>query len=271
MQGAQASAQGTDFCASGYHHGVIESVMMRIGRDEIRARALSVCAEPRADTPRSYMHYNCVHGMGHGFMAVLDSDVFRALSACDTLPDAWEQSHCYGGVFMENQSAFGRSGERSTYLRPAAPLYPCTAVDTRYKSECYVEQTGYALLVHNDDFDAVFRLCQTDADVDFRHICYQGLGGDAAIMASKYVHAAVQGETVSRLCSQGPDHQGRSECVVGAVTTMVRDLSGNDAPAQNFCASILDTTLHAVCDDARRVEMQSFRNGSHTHTHTHHQ
>jgi hypothetical protein len=248
VDGMAAFNRGTDVCASGYYHGVTEAVMMRIGSEHIIDRAGTVCAEHVAPAGHSYPHYNCVHGMGHGFMAVYESDVFKSLAGCDALSDPWEQHHCYGGVFMEQLSAMHHATRPSKSLRPHEPLYPCTAVATRYKADCYMKQTAYALFVRNEDFREVFTICRDHADADFRDVCYQGLGGDAAIKASKFVagdHA--QADTIRRLCLEGTDLEARSNCIAGAVTTIIRDLAGEDAPARTLCAVLDDVSMAAVC------------------------
>ena len=46
--------------------------------------------------------------------------------------------------------------------------------NTRYKADCYMKQTAYALYVRNDDLAAVFALCRETAEQEFRPVCYQG-------------------------------------------------------------------------------------------------
>jgi len=252
LHGTAAFSQGSDLCASGFYHGVTEAVMTSIGPERIIDRALSVCAEHREGSDHAYLLYNCVHGMGHGFMAVFGSDIFRSLAGCDALADSLEQHHCYGGVFMENLTAMDNPARPSRALRPDQPLYPCTAVQPRHKGDCYVKQTAYAVYLSNDDFGAVFRLCRDDADLDFRAVCYQGIGGDAAIKSSKYVIGpAAQAATTRQLCLLGPDHEARSNCIVGAVTTSVRDLEGDDTKARALCGALDDRDLAAICETAR--------------------
>lgn len=252
LRGAAAFAQGGELCASGYYHGVTEAVMVRIGAAQIVNQAQAVCADHREQHPTSFLHYNCVHGMGHGFMALFETDTFRSLAGCDLLADAWEQHHCYGGVFMENLTAIDSATRPSKDLRPAEPLYPCTAVATRYKGDCYIKQTAYALYVRNDDFSVVFRLCRDAADADFRAICYQGIGADAAIKSSKHVIGeAAQAATTRQLCLLGPDSEARSNCVSGAVTTIVRDLEGDDTQSRALCGALDGQELTAVCKSAR--------------------
>jgi len=268
LNGKAAFRQGTNVCSSGYYHGVTEAVMTRIGREHILERAQTVCAEQRESQPHSYAHYNCVHGTGHGFMSVFGSDVFKSLAGCDTLLDPWEQGHCFGGVFMENLTASESPTRRSTQLRPQEPLYPCTAVAERHKPACYAQQTSYALYVRNDDFSAVFVLCRDDADRGFRAACYEGLGGDAAVRTSKYViGATAQAHTVRTLCIRAPDDEARAHCIVGAVTTIVRDLAGNDEPARALCTAIDERRLNAVCETARLDTLSRFAGQEPAHHH----
>ena len=161
LSGAAAFADGSDVCASGYYLGVAEAIMMAIGPAQIVDQAQSVCAEQRQRDPYSFPHYNCVHGMGHGFMAVFKTDAsVRSLAAT-----RWRTlggHHCYGGVFMENLTAIGNPDRPSKDLRRDQPLYTCTVVNTRYKADCSMKQTAYALYVRNDDFGAVFALPRYD-------------------------------------------------------------------------------------------------------------
>ena len=268
IHGAAAYAQGADLCSSGYYHGVTEAMMMRVGPERIVEQAQAVCAEYRHPERRSYLHYNCVHGMGHGFMAVFESDIVRALRGCDALPDPWERHHCYGGVFMENLTAMRHPSRPSKHLRPDQPLYPCTAVDPRYKADCYMKQTAYALHVRQEDFGAVFGLCRRGPDADFRTVCYQGLGGDAAIMSSKYViGATAQTATLRNLCRQGPDEEARSNCVVGAVNTIIRDRGGDDSRARALCATLDDRGLASACEVALMTASHEVPAPEGTHRH----
>ena len=178
--GLRAFEQGDDTCSSGFYHGVVEAVMAERGLRAVQADPRSVCAPFRRRARRGLAHYNCVHGMGHGFMGLVGSDVFRSLEL-RLARDRWEREHCVGGVFMENLTALSNQRRPSRNLRPEEPLYPCTGVARRHKHECYMKQTAYALMVRNDDFEAVFRLCARSADAGFRTDCYQGLGGDASI------------------------------------------------------------------------------------------
>jgi hypothetical protein len=90
-------AHGDQFCWSGYYHGAMEQIAIDKGFDYIVKNANSICAPIAAKGKYSFYHYNCVHGLGHGFMFVKDGDLFASLSACDSLTDSWERTSCYGG------------------------------------------------------------------------------------------------------------------------------------------------------------------------------
>lgn len=257
LSGQAAFQDGSDLCASGFYHGVTESVMQALGPGNVAERAQEVCGALREADGQSYLHYNCVHGMGHGFMAVYGNDVFRSLAGCEGLGEAWEQQFCFSGVFMENLSGIGDPARPTTDLRPTEPLYPCTAVRDQYKSQCYLKQTAYALYVHHGDFGAVFRLCRETGDFAFVAICDRGLGGDAAITSSKYVNGvAAQVATVRQLCLLGPDQEAHANCIVGAVETAVRDLAGDDTKALALCAVLEAGPLADVCRETIEVARQ---------------
>jgi hypothetical protein len=255
--GIRAFAQGDESCSSGFYHGVVEAVMTRTGAARVERDPSGVCAPFRDRESHGMAHYNCVHGMGHGFMDVYAGDVFRSLEGCGELPDSWERHHCEGGVFMENLTAMTKQRHPPGHLRPEQSLYPCTAVAARYKHECYMKQTAYALFVRDYDFGAVFAMCAASPDVRFRPDCYQGLGGDASIQASKYVTgaAAVRRATLA-LCRLGHDRAARRNCVVGAVTVIVRDGASRNADPVAFCGSLREPGLRAACSGAHLKTVQ---------------
>jgi hypothetical protein len=260
--GLRAFAEGDDSCSSGFFHGVVEAVMARAGATSLERDASAVCAPFRESGPHGMAHYNCVHGMGHGFMDVYAGDVFRSLDGCGDLPDEWERHHCEGGVFMENLTSMTKPRRPPGHLRAEQPLYPCTAVAARYKHECYMKQTAYALFVRDDDFSAVFRLCAKSPDVAFRPDCYQGLGGDASIHSSKYLNGAAATRRATRaLCRLGPARAARRGCVVGAVTVIVRDGASQATGAVAFCASLRDRGLRAACSRAHLKTVQDLTTG----------
>jgi hypothetical protein len=242
-------AQGDNFCWSGYYHGAMEAIVAKIGPDKILKEANTVCADLREHQKQSFYHYNCVHGLGHGFMGIQDNELFESLETCDTLTDRWERESCYGGVFMENVMAESNPSHPSKYLKADQPLYPCTDVETKYKTECYKMQTSYALETQGNDFAKVFDLCGTVED-DFRPTCYQSLGRDASTQSISDV------DQTKSTCMLGKDYEARSNCVVGAVKDFI-SYYHDDTKAKALCGS-LDSDLRALCLQTSEEYYKSF-------------
>jgi hypothetical protein len=222
----EAYAHGDSFCWSGYYHGVLEGAVAKIGWDNLPAKIDTICAQIPGKESYSFDYYNCIHGIGHGIMELESDDVFTSLKMCDHLTGSWQQSSCYGGVFMENIIAFGRDGS-VPYLKKDQPLYPCTAVDDKYKAACYLGQTSFAVDQNGGNFTKIFELCATVAQ-PYRDICNQSLGRDAANYAR---HDAAQSKAN---CLLSPDTNDQYNCILGALKEMV-SYYHSDTQAKTFC------------------------------------
>jgi hypothetical protein len=237
---ANAYTKGDAFCWSGYYHGVTEQAIGDLGAERMRKEANNVCAELAAKQKYSFDHYNCVHGLGHGFMTVESFDLFKALKTCDVLKDSWERSSCYGGAFMENVMVAVREEGESKFLRPGELMYPCTAVEETYKDQCYLMQTSYALQQTGYDFAKVAKLCQELPDTSYVSTCYQSLGRDAS------------GSTLSDVartkanCEKALDGLGLESCMLGAVRDFI-SFHHSDTQAKEFCNAFDDKTLTTRC------------------------
>ena len=249
-------SHGDDFCTAGYYHGATEAVVAKIGPEKILDEADTLCADLRERQKHSFYHYNCVHGLGHGFMGILGNELFESLRACDALTDGWEKDPCYAGVFMQNMMAVADPSDPSKYLEADRPLYPCTDVQARYKTPCYRIQTSYALHLQGNDFAKVFGLCATVED-GFRSACYQGLGGYASVQSiQQNITDAAQSRSTSALCMLGEDYEALSSCVAGAAKQFVLHYRG-DVQAKAFCESF-DVGLRAGCLQAAEEFYESF-------------
>lgn len=256
MHGIAALSDGTSVCVSGYYHGVLQAVMGRAGPRRAVHDATAICADTRSGGRPSAEHYNCVHGMGHGYMEVFASGVFESLRGCRALRDRWEQDECAGGVFMENVTAMDDPDRPSRSLRPDRPLYPCTAVAQRLWEQCYEWQVTYALYVSDGDFRRVFGLCSA-APRAARAACYRGLGGDA-MQQSKFVTAEpARATTIRRLCALAPDGAARRACIAGAVHNMYRDYADGDAHTRALCRSMPAASVERA--DCLRAEAATRR------------
>src|SRR5437763_16577794 len=112
---------------------------------------------------------------------------------------------------MENLIVDGaHGGHYSKYLKPGEPLYPCTAVGAKYKTECFDMQTSYALGVVRGDVAKVFALWAA-VGVPYRAACFQRLGGDDARISLNQVPGRVARFAV------GTDREPQWNWLVGAV------------------------------------------------------
>ena len=235
---AEAYARGTEFCWSGYYHGVMVSIITKIGYQNIKTQLNTICADIREKQRYSFAHYNCAHGLGHGVMLVREYELFDALKTCDTLTDGWERESCYGGVFMENIMAEINPDHSTKYLKGDDLLYPCTAVEPRYKQQCYLMQTSHALQATSYDFRRVFALCD-GVETAYRATCYQSLGRDAS------GNTVSDAERTRDLCMMGRNFDARSNCITGAVKDFVAYFHSKEA-GQRLCA-VLDSVLRGPC------------------------
>ena len=234
-------AHGDNFCWSGYYHGAIETIANKLGSKKIIEQINSVCADFKQQKPYGFDHYNCVHGMGHGLMAVQGDDLFKSLKSCDSFDGNWQQESCYSGVFMENVMNEINPGEHSKYFKADDPLYPCTGVDVKYKRDCFFMQTSHALITVNNDYSKVFSLCG-GLDTPYNTICYQSLGRDVSGQSS-----SDPGLTIQR-CMLGFTDKARENCFTGAVKDFISYFH-NDQQGLAMCAAIPDTTLSNSCKD----------------------
>ena len=234
---SDAYLHGDNFCWSGYYHGVLEGVVFKIGLQKLPSVMNTICADIPGKASYSFDYFNCVHGIGHGVMELENDDVFKSLNTCDILTGNWEEESSYGGVFMENIINFDHDGT-SDFLKKDDLLYPCDAVDAKYKGQCYLGQTSYALQETNYDFAKIFALCATVA-APYRDICDQSMGRDGANQASH------QAQATMNTCWIATDPEDRANCVIGAAKEIV-SYYHSDVQAKAFC-NVLDDADKATC------------------------
>ncbi len=235
---SDAYAAGDSFCWSGYYHGVLEGIIGRIGFNNLAKSMDSICSEVAKRKQYSFDHYNCVHGLGHGVMAITNDELFKSLAICDNLKDGWEKQSCWSGAFMENIIVDNKN-HFTKYLKASEPLYPCDAVEDGYKNTCYLMQTSYMLKITNGDFKKVFDLCG-GAGLGYKDTCFQSLGRDAS---GRSVSDVVQTKS---WCMLGKGLEEQQNCFIGAVKDFMSYLH-DDKRARELCASLDVKELQVAC------------------------
>jgi hypothetical protein len=239
---ADTYAHGDQYCWSGYYHGAMEELSNAKGYDYIIKNANSVCEPIAAKGKYSFYHYNCVHGLGHGYMFATNGELFESLKDCDNITDSWERSSCYGGVFMQNimneQTPDKDDNVGSKYLKAEQPMYPCTALEEKYKDQCYLMQTSYALQTVKYDFKKVFALCD-NIEPQFKDTCYTSLGRDAS------GNSISDAQQTRSTCLLGLSEEAQRYCVHGAAMDFVSYFH-SDVQAKRLCNG-LPANLSSDC------------------------
>ncbi len=251
-QTSDAFLHGDAFCWSGYYHGIMEGMVLKMGKANLFSQLNNICSDIPGKANYSFDYFNCVHGLGHGIMALSDDEVFDSLKSCDILTGDWEKQSCYGGVYMQNiidSTNVADTDNVVKYLKPSEPLYPCTAVDAKYKGQCYLSQTSYALQVTGYDYKKVFDLCAT-VENPYRAICNQSMGRDVANQAR---HEA---EKTKAMCNITTNADDVSNCVIGAVKEII-SYYHSDKEALAYC-NILDGEDKTICTDTAHSYYRQF-------------
>ncbi len=239
---SEAYQHGDNFCWSGYYHGVLEGVVAKVGKENLKDSINNICKDIPGRKDYSFDYYNCLHGLGHGIMELYHDNLFTSLDMCSNLSGEWEQESCDSGAFMENVMIDQR-GEKSDYLKPTDLLYPCDAVDQQYKKICYLMQTSYMLKITAGNFQKVFDLC-ANADAGFQDTCYQSLGRDASGRSISDV------DITRNTCYLGKDFDQQSNCIIGAVKDFISYYHGIDK-ANQLCNSLTDDLKNLCLSTAK--------------------
>jgi len=232
-----AFRRGDRFCGSGYFHGVVEAIVAGPERAQALARPDELCGGVRARAEGSVDHFNCAHGLGHGYMAIRANDLPAALAGCDRLRRRFERENCYAGAFMQNVMAEDDPRHPSRSLDPDRPLQVCAVLATRYRQQCLKRQVLYALERNRGDFRSVFALCAR-FPAGQRAACDRELGGAAAeLNINSQPDALVQAAGTARLCGLAPDDAARLRCAEGATGYFVFHYD-RTAEAKAFCRAL---------------------------------
>lgn len=168
---SQAFAHCNAQCSSGCYHGTMEQLLTET--PNLVAAIPTLCQQGTREGEDRYTNFQCLHGLGHGFMIHLKHELFASLSHCDLLPTESSRTSCYGGVFMEN--IVSHDHHPSKYLQEDDLHYPCTAVSERYKPACYFGITDWFVKRNGFHFRQAFAECERVPDT-YRFHCFRSMG-----------------------------------------------------------------------------------------------
>ncbi len=240
---SSAFLAGDSYCWSGYYHGIMEGMILKMGKDRLLSDLNNICSDIPGKAKYSFDYFNCVHGIGHGVMALSGDEVLDSLKSCDILKGDWEQNSCYGGVFMQNiidSTNVADTDNIVKYLKPNEPMYPCNIVGDKYKSQCYLGQSSYALQQTGYDFKKVFDMCQAVAE-PYRDICNQSMGRDVANQSSH------EPQLTKNRCDIPNETSATTNCIIGAVKEII-SYYHSDTQAKVFCNTV-DAEYRSMCSN----------------------
>lgn len=248
---AKTFEKGNQFCASGYYHGAMESVVAEVGPQKIKQTINESCLVFKQANAYNLKHYDCAHGLGHGVMSMENYELYKALDDCEILSDNWERDSCASGVFMENiMSVFNNPDYPTKYLDKARPMYPCTDVKPIHQTACYLNQSSYALSVTGYDYEKVFNLCSEAGSSDV--ICYQSLGRDAS---GNSIQDPVKADAI---CQLGQSYVKISNCVIGAVKDIIW-IGNSQEKGEQFCNLQSSAEIKTICKQTAQSYYRSFQ------------
>lgn len=175
----RAAALGSLECSGGMVHGAVIRAMIEqraTGPVDLEAIARR-CIAPDVSGSSWEHQRQCIHGMGHGLVAI-GGPVEDALRGCDALVIAeWSEAAtvCGDGAIMEAFDPFV-DGHATLLVRPDGDVMtPCLEfADPRYVAECAYYAIRQATRI---DFAASLVRCDTLA-ADVRDACLRGAGAD---------------------------------------------------------------------------------------------
>lgn len=220
-----ALADGDSTCWSGFYHGLLERALAPARSTTELASLIKTLCDPADQDWPPFTHYQCLHGLGHGLMLRTGYALDPSLEMCTQLADQWSRQSCDGGVFMESFSPSLR--DEPPPFDADDPLAPCPRVAEGHKLYCYLQVADNLVRGTSYDWARVASACDTEANLTWRAICFQGYGRQAS--GNNYGRPA----SVAELCTVAGS-TGESDCVYGAA----RDIASNAAsgvPAARFC------------------------------------
>lgn len=248
----QYGLDGLSICdasfAFGCYHGLMERAFFGNKPEDYKnnlLKAADACKGVGAvDSPN---YWSCIHGMGHGIATFREYKLDPALTDCNILPDGI-QTYCQDGVFME----FSVNAPRSFY-KPEDPVYPCDAVDQKFKIACARSQVQVMRLRFSMNTEQIAEACTATGNADIVFHCIDALGyfiGQNAPNSSNSAEAILSG------CGEIKDKAAAAQCSAAAAGELVFQNSANwKDTVQKVCSSFegdFESQCNARIDNVKK-------------------
>ncbi len=221
-------------CHGGSYHGVIEAYLERSNwqKNPKDINLESVCQDSKTKTDKNpqAVFQECLHGFGHAFMFVTNSDLPQSLLLCDQLKKELQEI-CWGGALMENSTSSTNLDHPTQWLKKDDKFFPCTILSEKYLNQCYFYQANYLIMTTNYDFQKVFEDCYTLVESELNY-CIMGIG---AILASVSNEQGIK--KAAEVCAIGKESV-QTICIEGAVPSLMQRHGGEMSKIIEFCKSV---------------------------------
>lgn len=219
----EAAKFQSDFCNSGYIHGIFESYFENT--DNPLSGLKEQCNEYASISGRDFDLWQCHHGVGHGFMYLTGGDLDKSLLLCEEELGKDGAPSCQNGVFMEVFNLEVLAKENS-FIDPNNPFLTCSDRNTA-KEDCYFYIPTYLSQTTNMGFSDIFNECN-NAEPGYKLSCIQGVGSEAIKRNMD------DPKSVFAMCNQAGSFINREACAIG-ITGMYMNQIGSHTSGKELC------------------------------------
>ena len=215
------------------YHGTLEAYL----KENPNVDFSKICG--KAEDYQKPIEYNeCLHGLGHAAMFVLDMELISSLKLCDELKSQDHKERCYTGVFMENSSSSTSFDHQSKYIKPDDPFYPCNSLDEKYQALCWQYQSSYFSIISNQNWGKVANMCLQIPN-RYQDRCFRTIGTNQVGFTSSLAK-------MKEGCGMMPSGRFEDICVAGVVASLSYRFVGDMQKMIEFC-SLVDGEHQESC------------------------
>ncbi|MEX0931295.1 MAG: hypothetical protein WDZ88_00945 [Candidatus Paceibacterota bacterium] len=214
----------SDFCNSGYIHGVFESYFK--STPDPLSGLTEQCGEYASVQGRPFDLWQCFHGVGHGFMYLTGGDLDQSLSLCEEGLEGEAVEYCVNGVYMEVFNLEILAKEES-FVDADNPFLTCSSRSIG-KSHCYLYVPTYLSQTQKMSYQDIFNECDK-AELLYKGSCIHGVGSEAMKRNMD------DSNSVFALCDQA-GFSARGKCISGLIGIYVRQM-GSYTAGEDLCNS----------------------------------
>lgn len=219
-------------CNGGYLHGVLESAFGEL-TGTTTAELRNACNDL---APESFVAWQCIHGLGHGFMFAYDQDINAARNECNLYEDEWMEETCINGAYMQHFTLPLRE------LKDDEVLSFCDRQPMPGMLDCHLYAPTLYLARYEREYEGALRWCEAHGEAIGRRICSAGVISE---MTKRNVNDIAY---VWEIC--GISNELTTEQCVTSIISMHTNHHAALEPSYALCENILhqhkDTCIAAV-------------------------